>query len=513
MSNLERSIVTLIEPAIKVDKIMVEDSESKEAVDQKNPAAPSGDDKLKQSNRLGNTSPVIFINTTKYEEAEIDFFELDMYGPIPTINFSITDANRKMNISGPLDGDVISLYLRPPDEKNQRPIRIDFDITAMDPVGEGGFRFNGLMKIPGLYAETNKSFPKDSSFNHLQDVAEFLKIGFASNETTTEDKMVRLCPYINLNEFLDETVNSSYKDDDSFFCWFVDPYYYLNYVNVNKQFSLDDKTDPINITNGNLGLGWDQGDTEKSIKGSLVLTNKPDKAGTNVFIKNFSLENNAAAVSLSEGYKRYVQYYNVGDGKAKGEYVSNFVDPLTTKGAEDKLILAKGRRDEDRYKTQVKYKWLGKISGDVDGGNMHDNFIFSEVLNHQNKKEITKQSLKIEMEQMNFYIYKYMRIPVLIYQGSENNAAFNKSNQRDKDLGEDKPDVPPEGRNDAQGNTQTAPGGKVGDDQRDAIKNEFLTGYYVVSGIKYKWTSPGPISMEMTLLRREWPIPAKNKNY
>ncbi len=513
MSNLERSIVTLIEPAIKVDKIMVEDSESKKAVDEKNPAAPSGDDKMKQSNRLGNTSPVIFINTTKYEEAEINNFELDMYGPIPTINFSITDATRKMNISGPLDGDVISLYLRPPDEKNQRPIRIDFDITAMDPVGEGGFRFNGLMKIPGLYAETNKSFPKDSSFNHLQDVAEFLKIGFASNETTTEDKMVRLCPYINLNEFLDETVNSSYKDDDSFFCWFVDPYYYLNYVNVNKQFSLDDKTDPINITNANLGLGWDQGETEKSIKGSLVLTNKPDKAGTNVFIKNFSLENNAAAVSLSEGYKRYVQYYNVGDGTAKGEYVSNFVDPLTTKGAEDKLILAKGRRDEDRYKTQVKYKWLGKISGDVDGGNMHDNFIFSEVLNHQNKKEITKQSLKIEMEQMNFYIYKYMRIPVLIYQGSENNAAFNKANQRDKDLGEDKPDVPPEGRSTAQGNSQTAPGGKVGDDQRDAIKNEFLTGYYVVSGIKYKWTSPGPISMEMTLLRREWPIPAKNKNY
>ena len=155
------------------------------------------------------------------------------------------------------------------------------------------------------------------------------------------------------------------------------------------------KTDPINITNGNIGLAWDQGETEKSIKGSLVLTNKNDKVGTNVFIKTFSLENNAAAIALSEGYKRYVQYYNVGDGTAKGEYVSNFVDPLTTKGSEDSLILPKGRRDEDRYKTQIKYKWLGKLSGDVDGGNMHDNFIFSEVLNHQNKKEITKQSLSL----------------------------------------------------------------------------------------------------------------------
>ena len=513
MSNFERSIVTLIEPTIKVDALFVEDSESKEAVDQKLPGSPSGDDKLKQSNRQGYSSPVIFINTTKFEESDLDSFELDLYGPVPTINFSITDSQRKMNISGPLDGDVISLYMKPPDDKNQRPFRMDFDITSMDPSGDFNFRFSGLMKVPGLYAETNKAFPKDTSFNHLQDVAEFLKIGFASNETATEDKMVRLCPYTNLNEFLDETVNSSYKDEDSFFCWFIDPYYYLNYVNLNKQFSLDDKTDPINITNGNLGLGWDQNDTEKSIKGSLVLSNSPDKAGTNVFIKTFSLENNAASISLKEGYKRYVQYYNVGDGTAKGEYVSNFVDPLTTKGAEDKLILAKGRRDEDRYKTQVKYKWLGKISGDVDGGNMHDNFIFSEVLNHQNKKEITKQSLKIEMEQVNFYIYKYMRIPVLIYQAADNNAQFNKMNQRDKDLGENKPEVPPNGRDTTQGNTQTAPGAKVGDDQRDAIKNEFLSGYYVVSGMKYKWTSPGPICMEMTLLRREWPIPAKNKNY
>lgn len=513
MSNFERSIVTLIEPTIKVDALFLEDSESKEAIDKKSSAAPSGDDKLKQSNRQGYTSPVIFINTTRFEEADINSFVLDLYGPIPTISFSVTDTLRKLNISGPLDGDVISLYMKPPDDKNQRPFRMDFDITSMDPAGDYIFRFEGLMKIPGLYAETNKSFPKDTSFNHLQDVAEFLKIGFASNETATEDTMVRLCPYTNLSEFLDETVNSSYKDEDSFFCWFIDPYYYLNYVNLNKQFSLEDKTDPINITNGNLGIGWDQGETEKSIKGSLVLTNNADRLGTNVYINSFSLENNAASIALREGYKRYVQYYNVGDGTAKGEYVSNFVDPLTTKGSEDSLILPKGRRDEDRYKTQIKYKWLGKLSGDVDGGNMHDNFIFSEVLNHQNKKEITKQSLKIQMEQVNFYIYKYMRIPVLIYQGAENRSAFNKANQRDKDLGENKPDVPPEGRSAIQGNTQTAPGAKVGDDQRDSIKNEFLSGYYVVSGIKYKWTSPGPISMEMTLLRREWPIPAKNKDY
>jgi len=513
MSNFERSIVTLIDPTITVDMLMVQDSESKKAIDEKSPSAPTGDDQIKQSNRQGAVVPVIFINTTKFEDREIEYFELDLFGPIPLINFSITDPTRKMNISGPLDGDVISLYLRPPDEKNQKAIRIDFDITSMDPFGDAGFRFTGIMKIPGLYAETVKAFPKDTSFNHLQDISEFLKVGFASNETETTDPMTRICPFVNVNEFIDETVNSSYKDDNSFFNWFIDPYYYLNFVNLNKQFSLDDKIDEINLTNIYLGLGFGQENTEMSTKGSLLLSNDPKFAGTNAFITSFSLENNSAAISLAEGYKRYVQYFNIGDGTAKGEYVSNFIDPLTTKGAEDKLILPKGRRDEDRYKTQVKYKWLGKLSGDVDGGNMHDNFLFAEILNHQNKREITKQSLRVEVEQLNFYIYKNMRIPVIIYQESANRAQFDKLDQRDKDLGENSDEVPENGRDSSQGNNQSAPGGKVGDDIRDSIRNEFLSGYYVVGGIKYKWNYPGPIGMEMQLLRREWPIPANNKNY
>ena len=37
--------------------------------------------------------------------------------------------------------------------------------------------------------------------------------------------------------------------------------------------------------------------------------------------------------------------------------------------------------------------------------------------------------------------------------------------------------------------------------------------YYVINSIKYVYEAPGPVKMKLNLLRREWPIPAKNKNY
>lgn len=520
MSNFERSIVSLVDPTIKVDLTMMQDMESEKAKSEKVEGAPSGDDELKGSSRVGSMQPLIYINTTKFVETEILNFELSLDGPIPTLDLSVRDQDRKFDVSPPLDGDVINVYLRPPDSKNQKPIRIDFDILSIDPNAESLiYSFTGVMKVPGLFSETNKSFPENTSFEHLQDISEFLKVGFASNETTTDDKMIRICPYVSMRDFIDETVKHTYKDDDSFFTWYIDPYYYLTLVNLNKQFSTEDKTEEINLTNPTMQGQWKQGETPEGIKGSLVLTNKPTHTNYNTYIESLALKNNSAVIWQKEGYKRYAQYYNVGDGDAGNEYVSNFVDPLTTKGSEDKFILAKGRPDEKWYKDQNKYKWLGKQSSLIEKGNVHDNYLFSEVLNHQNLQEINKLSLTVSLKYVNMYIYKYMRIPVLIYQDATNRENFETLKRRDKDLGEDKENNPnskgePGAGGDFARDTSTGgtPATKPGDDQRDSVKNEFLSGYYVVSGIRYKWTAPGPIKMYLTLVRREWPIPAKNSN-
>jgi hypothetical protein len=291
-------------------------------------------------------------------------------------------------------------------------------------------------------------------------------------------------------------------------------------VNVNKQFDLEDKTETVNISMASPASGgYNQQDVKDSIKGTLVLTNRADRTGTNVFIENWAPNNNSAAVWIKNGYKRYSQYLDI-DSAGKPEYVSTFVDPLTTPGSETESILPKGRKGDDSYKSQVKYKWLGKQSAD----NVHPSYIFSGLLNFQNLQEINKTSIDVELAGMNFYLYRYMRIPILIYEGSAKDPTrMEKMKDRDTALGEDGGyDKAPDPSADATGGRSSESGSgdadpttkeKSGTDPRDQIKNEHISGYYVINTIKYTYSSPGPVKMKLNLIRREWNIPSKNKNY
>ena len=266
---------------------------------------------------------------------------------------------------------------------------------------------------------------------------------------------------------------------------------------------------PTSVSAGN-------GDAQDSIKGSLILTNNVTMAEKNVFINRYSLENRSGNVWISNGYKRYGQWLNVGESES--ELLEAFVDPLTTPGAENDYILLKGRKsDGDFYNTMNKYTWLGKQAPYTEKGNVHDNYCFSKILNHQNLEEITKTTLEVELAGMNFYIYKYMRIPVTIYEsGNPKNQELLKG--RNQALGEDNKNSidqsnSPIGKISPTKNNPSDEDGTP--DQTDQVKNEFLSGYYVVTGIRFSYSpgdSPSKLKMSLTLTRREWPIPAKNKD-
>jgi hypothetical protein len=515
MSTYERSIVSIIEPKIKVDEISVEDQESKEAKDNKSEAVPDGVN-TKSSSRYGAYMPVIQINSNKFDSNEILYMSLNIDSKIPTISTTVSDTDGKFDVSFPLDGDVISLYLRPPDTDNQKPIRMDFDILSIDSNAESKiYSFTGIAKIPGIFAEACKSYPSNTSFEHIQDACEELEIGFASNETATDDTMIRIRPFDTLENFIDDAVFTAYKDDDSFFDWYIDPYYYLCMVNLNKQFTLEDKTEEINISTTTPLSGMNQTeDAQESLKGSLVLTNQAEKSGQNIFIENYSLENKTGAIWKRNGYKRYGTWWQLAESESTLEEA--FVDPLTTPGAETDFILLKGRVDEKFFETQLKYKWLGKQASVTEGGNVHDNFQFSKILNHQNIEELSKTTLQVDLAGMNFYIYRYMRIPIVIYNGGDSKKQLEMQNRNDA-LGESNDNPDPEQNEGFNKATSSRPDNPSSEDDsvndpRNQTKNEFLSGYYVVGGIRYTYSSPGPVKQSLTLIRREWPIPAKNKS-
>ena len=110
--------------------------------------------------------------------------------------------------------------------------------------------------------------------------------------------------------------------------------------------------------------------------------------------------------------------------------------------------------------------------------------------------------LEVELEVVNWSLYKYQRIPVIIYSDGELN---NKSQEnRDSQLGED---VQPQAAKDEAGDETKYDG------PNQQVKSEFLSGYYLISEIVYKYNKEdGKITQALKLLRREWPIPAKNKD-
>ena len=536
MSTYERSIVSILEPSFKLgatsqgkivlDEIFITDTESKEAKDTYQGNLRPLD--TKASSRAGSAMPVIAINSLILAEDEIEDFEIDLSGNIPKLLMNFVDNSNHFSIGAPIDGDVISIYLRPGDSDNQKPIRIDFNIQRIlgDPANRAYF-IVGSMKLHRFFSETFKSFPENSSFEHLMDVCEDIGLGFASNETSTDDIMKRIIPAETYETFVSETVSSTYKDEESFFDWYIDPYYYLCLVNVNKQFSLEDKTEEVNISDafplsGAVAVGNERNDKD-AIKGSLVLTNLNSMSGKNVFIEEYSFENNSGSVWLNNGYRRYAQWLNIEEEDI--EYQKAFVDPFTTPGAEENFRLLKGRKADGPpnfpkplYLKESRYKWMGKQGGNSFGGNVHDNYCYAQVLNHQNLQELKKTRLVVDLAGMNHYLYKYQRIPVIIYESSVNQNAANMQT-RDKALGESEGAQDPNtatGMFAGSGNSSTTakskpdPTNQPMPEIQEQIKNEFLSGYYVIADMKYRYVTGSGVKQRLTLIRREWPIPAKH---
>ena len=203
---------------------------------------------------------MVQIKSNKIAQNDLVSMQLECDSFIPTMTLTISDSLSKLqDLEYPLDGTVVSLYIRPRPIDEYRPLRIDFDIIniSSQPAtdGEEGepaqFTFDCVMKIPLMYADVLQGFAEGNSFDHLLETAEGLGLGFASNEDATDDAQIRICADTSRQEFIEDTTLSAYKDDESFFASYVDPHYYLSFVNVNKQFSEAEETEQVPIVTKN----------------------------------------------------------------------------------------------------------------------------------------------------------------------------------------------------------------------------------------------------------------------
>ena len=489
---LDSHILTILEPKVKLEEIKI--SNLGERV--------SGD---AHSSFQGGTMPFIRVNGYTFQTSDILKFTLDTNGKYPEVRAIIRDSQNVFTVDRfPRDGDILNLRIELDKAGTYKDIRMDFIILEFKglPTGttekiEGDTRFNvrAIAKIPGMYTDECKSYSSNTSLEHIKAIATDLQIGVATNVEASSDEMTRFCAYQTKLDFLDKTVLHSYISDDSFLTYSIDPYYYINFVNLQKIFNAPNDIEKHEMITTAMfdERGTDPKDGAGTGEIDLVLTNHINTSGQNSHISKFGLINNSTKVALENGYRRKMQYFNIDE-----ESLLEFdVESLVSDNLGDREEALKGRRndDNDEYDTHIKQKYVG-----LQNSNTHANYNYAAINNIQNMVELDKMYLEVELESINPAIYKYMKVPVYIYNSGIANAETSRILKEDaKEKGFDT-------KEDTNGSeVQT-----TNEEPPMYTIDEFLTGHYIIIGIKYVYDYETGYKQILKLARREWPARLNN---
>jgi hypothetical protein len=513
MAQDEKTIIrSLLEPKIKIDLLELEDLYT--GTSDKLGASQKGVVGGRQyQNQLGVDYPFITINNYVFSTDEILQLTVNSTGFIPTIFFAFkltkTDAFRSQ--AYPKDGDVLSIFIR---AKNNafKPIRNDFIITGVSS-GAGGVEnsggvttITGELFIPRIKEQVIKSY-KGNSLEVLQNVCKELGLGFATNETSTNDSMSWLCAGSTWEEYIKEIASAAWKDTNSFYKVFIDVYYHLNFVNMNSQLEGDGQL-AAGILDSAIMKDFYEND-KNTVESSQTTTGKflstiDSLKGTNMYIQGYKTKNNSSAIHEQYGYKYNVQFFDMKSLK----YWNLFVDPKTSDGAERKKIILKGRtfpkkEDEKKegkspseqqyWKTQNQYVWKG-----IQSRNVHDKYTFAIAHNERNLLELQKLFLEVRVTRWNPNIYLGEKVPLVLITQADVTKATLDAQGEDAKISDKSPGEP-------------------------AVLDQFYSGYYVVNGMSIMYSqdnSPfergtgvepqdfAPAFFQtFTMTRREWPTP------
>jgi hypothetical protein len=492
MSSINNHILTITEPTIKLDKVIFE-------------SLGEGEPEAKGVNISKGYLLMVSINGYIFSDSDILRMVLNCGGAIPTINLTISDSMGLFNIDTfPRDGDVINFRMGTLDKTSYKDIRIDFDITSADQprqnadIKGGKYNFSGRMKVPGLYADECKSYGVGTSLDHIESIANDLKLGVATNIDSANDKMNLILPFNSRFDTLGDLVRHSYIDEDSFQSYCIDQYYYINYVNLNTLLESEESVEEMIFAydkeiNDMPGNGSD--DSPNQTKKPLILTNHKRDIGTNLFIEAQSLINSSGSKVKKNGYKRTLQFF---ENDSDEGLVSHEIEPLSGKNMSDIEEPMKGRRGEDRYKGETKTKYTGRKNADPETSHTHLNYEYAAISNAQNLDEIKKMSLEVSLAAFNPAIHLFQKLPILIYTGNQQKLGADKViKDAKKEKGFDTI---------VDDDLATLTAGSY-------VVDEFLSAFYIVGGIEYTYKAGDPsVKQKLRLLRREWPSRINNIN-
>jgi hypothetical protein len=468
--------------------------------------------KNKNEDNASMAYPLIKINDYIFAPEEINNVTIDSTGFLPMINLTVTTLSKLfVSKSMPKDGDIISIMIR---NKNDvlNPIRNDYVITGVPSKAISTnnklpttMTFFGELFVPGLKSYLGSASFRGTSMEVMKSIAEILELGFNTNDTETSDEQIWLAPN-SPDEFIKDVAYKSWKEENSFFDVWIDVYYNLNFVNVQKiLLAPEEEIDPA-VFLGNLDIEFIWGsasEQEEAVQYPKVLSNLVSYRTSSNYITSWKPVNRSSAITFEYGtsmdcsfYEHLNILYSNPDSKKYWELeIAPDYDPTKI----DSHILLRGRAHWDaslnqggRAQANYSYKelyrrspWLGiqytltnpEEAPNMWSGNHHPNYMRAQVHNLVNLIELDKLNLEVSVKGTNANIIKGDKLPVVLIQGDMHEAQMAN------------PDQMP----------------------LQAV-DFFYTGWYFVKGFTLSWSKnrdqmTSSFAQTYVLTRREWTPP------
>lgn len=445
-------ILVLDDPLIELEELSVDDYES---------GTDNQSSTLKNNSVRSNTtnvSPIIKINDFIVNASYLQEFEIDCTGFVPECSVTFFDVTGEFSeLNYPKDGDLMKVYIGSGGKEDTwKPIRIDFQILDIEPFtedGVNGFNISGDMEIPSFELEKCEVYKEMSSFDACRAISKNLKLGFSSNIQGTDDVQTWINNYGTDKNLLNKIIKHSYKDENSFMTMFIDPYYYVNFVECNaiiNDADNDDRTisqlDEIKYISDMINADPDFKDVEENTAPDFI-TNSNTYLSSNIGIISFGQVNRCSSITQNIGKKIYTRYWDDNEE----EYRVEFITPFISEG-QNLLQMTQSENNEKSVKENTK-KLIMRAQTD----NMHKNYNYSEICNRLNLQEIEKYGINVTLAGFNPQIMRYQKKYVAIY--SHSYFAAMDVDSMNADNSEER--------------------------KSDEVLNPELSGFYTVTGISY----------------------------
>ncbi len=478
----DKSIIrSLFEPTIELDELSVTDAFYNS----------DGSDPIGRGQRTPEIEtvdyPFVSLNGYIFRTGEIKSFDIDGTGFIPTINMLIElgPSSEFLSTVFPKDGDLLNVFIRGRDDL-LKPLRNDYIITNIEvlstqtQMGDGAkIYIEGSLHIPRLYDEM--SYVKSgTSFEVLKEIANELGMGFATNVESTNDEMNWICANETQHDFIQHIGDNMWSDEKSFYTVFIDIYYHLNVINCNTQFS--DESESLLGMSDSIKNAYLSDKEHEKVEVQKIFSNDPAMEESNFYMRSLKPINNSSSISRTYGYSYNLNFFEHNSLK-DWDFP---IEPLVTEGNEETKILLKGRPNEDFYKTQQKFNFLG-VQYSYPEHNVHEKYYIAKVHNMMNLAEIQKMNVEIVVNKLNFNFIRFEKVPVIRRVVGDQSLARKM-------------------------NDEYAEGGESQNYSEKFILDKYYTGWYAIKGFRIHY-SPNtgndrtrkPMTQTFILARREWP--------